>query len=307
MHSAAGGIDMRTQVFVASASEGKRFAEAIIAAIGNLAKCVPWYQGVFEVGGNTQTSLIKAISECDIVVIVMTADDTMTSRGQTFFSPRDNLVFEAGMSFGINSPGRTIIVPEGKPNFKLPSDLRGFTTTDSFDSNLPPALAVAGAAKQIRDAIRKLGVKGRVVKMFGKPGVVRASKEIISSAGRNIVMMGRDLSWAKDYEPYLREAIIRNIEIDVFCETPTQRYWQSNVDILKQVGANVRFLDKDLTLRLTMVDSHSEDVSRFMIMSKRRSAKGYAYRCEIHDAKESPLLWRTLTGLYESLCTIPIA
>src|SRR5687768_14526640 len=112
---------MKPIAFIASTSEGRPFAEALQKRLKSVCACRRWDQGIFEAGGSQQASLLAGISAADFVIVVMTADDKVRTRGKAFFSPRDNLIFEAGMSFGANDPGRTLLVPEQHPNFKLPS------------------------------------------------------------------------------------------------------------------------------------------------------------------------------------------
>jgi CRP/FNR family cyclic AMP-dependent transcriptional regulator len=51
--------------------------------------------------------------------------DTSESRGQSYASPRDNVLFELGLFMGRLGPKRVFIVHEADVNLKLPADLAG--------------------------------------------------------------------------------------------------------------------------------------------------------------------------------------
>ena len=150
---------MKPRVFIGSTSEGRAFAEAIVVHLGTEVHSHPWHQGIFELSGNIQASLLREVSSCDFAIIVLTADDATTSRGKDYLSPRDNLIFEAGLCFGAVAPARTFLVPERCDGLKMPSDLNGFTVTQPFDSLDPPKNAMVAPVAAIRQRIQEMGVR----------------------------------------------------------------------------------------------------------------------------------------------------
>ncbi len=114
----------KAAIFIASSSEGQRFAECIYSALRR-SDFVPhlWARGVFEAGKTTIEDLVREANECDFAVIVTSRDDVTFSRGTLKTSPRDNVIFELGLFMGALSRERTfVLVPRGV-DFKVPSDL----------------------------------------------------------------------------------------------------------------------------------------------------------------------------------------
>jgi hypothetical protein len=295
---------MKPKVFIGSTSEGKKYAKIIEGGLRDVAEPTVWYNGVFEISGNTQSNLIKVIRNCDFVVIILTADDTTSSRGSDFFSPRDNLLFEAGIGFGAINPDRTFLVPEYVYNLKIPSDLLGFTLCHPFKKTDDPKSSIAAAFDQIEERIKEKGCRSSIKIEVGKEKLTASTVELIKAADRNIIMFGRDLSWANIYSDAIREKVGEGVEVEVFTKKPDSEFWENNILILEQAGARVYRLAIDPGIKLTMIDHEDLSVARFMISTKERRAMGaeepYKYICEIHDAKDSRVLWNTLKRFYES-------
>lgn len=296
---------MIPSVFIGSSSEGKLFADAIATGLNLVGSCRKWHEVVFEIGGSTQQSLVREIRDSDFVVIVLTADDLSKSRGKKFFSPRDNLIFEAGIGFGAIDPNRTFLIPENIANFKIPSDLLGFTLTHGFKRSSSPVDDVSDALVQIKERIAILGRKPKVEVIVGKDALAEAAIELINAADRHVILFGRDLSWADSYVSTIEQKAKTDVNVEVFCEKPQKSGAKENARKLQAAGAKVHYCDTDPGLKLTMVDYHSENVARFMLSFKERrpmgSGEDFVYRCEIHDASGSPVLWKSLSRLYESL------
>lgn len=148
-------------VFIASSSEGLRFAECIYASLRRM-DVVPhiWSRGVFEAGKTTIEDLVKATGESDFAIIVTSKDDTVTSRGARKTSPRDNVIFELGLFMGALSRERTLVlVPKGI-DFKVPSDLLGMThITYVFSKHGNATKILKEPIKTIRKQIAKYGPK----------------------------------------------------------------------------------------------------------------------------------------------------
>ncbi len=148
-------------VFIASSSEGLRFAECIYAALRRK-DIVPhiWSRGVFEAGKTTIEDLVKATGESDFAVVVTSKDDITTSRGKRKTSPRDNVIFELGLFMGALSRERTfVLVPKGV-DFKVPSDLLGMTHIPyTFNKYGKVASILKEPLKTICNQITKYGSK----------------------------------------------------------------------------------------------------------------------------------------------------
>ncbi len=148
-------------VFIASSSEGLRYAEYIYKALGRN-DFVPhlWSEGVFESGKTTIEDLVRATGEIDFAVVVTSEDDITTSRAATKPSPRDNVIFELGLFMGALSRERTFVLVPKAVDFKIPSDLLGMTHIPYlFSKNGAASKAMKIPLKTIRKQIKKHGPK----------------------------------------------------------------------------------------------------------------------------------------------------
>ena len=148
-------------VFIASSSEGLRYAECIYKALGRN-DIVPhlWSEGVFESGKTTIEDLVRAAGEIDFAVVVTSKDDMTTSRSATKPSPRDNVIFELGLFMGALSRERTFVLVPKAVDFKIPSDLLGMTHIPyRFSKNGAASKAMKQPLKTIRKQIKKHGPK----------------------------------------------------------------------------------------------------------------------------------------------------
>src|SRR5215213_4480169 len=145
----------RPRVFIASSVEGLPIAEAIALDMQFVADVTIWDQGVFPVSEGTLPALDAVADQSDFAVVVLTADDLTTKRGQTYPVPRDNVLFELGFFIGRLGVERTYMVSSRDRPPTLPSDLAGITPAtfaERADGNL--AAAIGPAATQIRQAMQ---------------------------------------------------------------------------------------------------------------------------------------------------------
>ena len=88
--------------------------------------CKLWTDDFFKLSSQTLGSLQSIKVDVDFAIVILSPDDDVVSKGENLKSPRDNVIFEAGLCIGILGLERTIIVD--CDNIKLPSDMRGLTT-----------------------------------------------------------------------------------------------------------------------------------------------------------------------------------
>src|SRR5262245_31786624 len=117
----------RPSVFIGSSSEGRSIAEYLQVLLDADCEVQLWSQATFGLGDSTLASLVVAIERFDFAVLVVTADDTGTARGEGYAAPRDNVLFELGLFMGALGPARTFMVVDRSNPPKLPSDLAGVT------------------------------------------------------------------------------------------------------------------------------------------------------------------------------------
>lgn len=148
----------RPYVFIGSSAEGLENAKAIQANLEHCCESHIWSQGVFGLGEGPMESLIRNLGKFDFAVLVLTPDDTVTTRGIMKPTARDNVVFELGLFIGRVGRERTFMVCERNADMKLPSDLTGIepaTFVRPMSGNLQSALGAA--CTRIENVIRNLG------------------------------------------------------------------------------------------------------------------------------------------------------
>ncbi len=116
----------RPSVFGGSSVEGLPVLHAIQFLLERKIELIPWTT-IFLPTEYTLESLFKNIPDCEFAIMVLTADDIVTSRGRRFPSPRDNLLLELGLCCGALGRKRTFIVSDRSVDLKLPTDLAGLT------------------------------------------------------------------------------------------------------------------------------------------------------------------------------------
>ena len=145
----------RPRVFIASSVEGLPIAEAIAGDLQFVADVTIWDQGVFPLSEGTLPALDAVADQSDFAIVVLTADDLTTKRGQTYPVPRDNVLFEMGFFIGRLGVDRTYMVYSRDNPPTLPSVLAGITPAtfaERADGNL--TAAVGPAVMQIRQAMQ---------------------------------------------------------------------------------------------------------------------------------------------------------
>ena len=145
---------VRPSLFVGSSTEGLRIAKALQVLLDHACEVTIWSQGVFGLGQGTLESLVLALDEYDFAVLVLTADDLVTSRDALSAAPRDNVLFELGFSMGGLGRSRTFIVYDRTAGLKLPSDLAGVTPA-TFEPHLSGNLqsALGAAATRVEEQV----------------------------------------------------------------------------------------------------------------------------------------------------------
>lgn len=169
-------------VFIGSSSEGLEVAKAIQANLDNNCECQIWHQGLFGLSEGTLETLVNSLLKFDFAILALTNDDLLTTRGQEYNSPRDNVLFELGMFIGGLGKKRTFIVVDRSAKLKLPSDLAGITPA-TFE---PPQKgkmqsAVGKACYEIEQAILAAGQKKEGFSTITDDEELEGSKLIITN------------------------------------------------------------------------------------------------------------------------------
>jgi hypothetical protein len=149
----------KPRIFLGSSAEQAELLGAIARGLSEVADVEPWTT-TFNPGRSTLDRLVELSQEVDFAAFVFAGDDWTTSRasqpGQA--SPRDNVVFEAGLFGGALGIRRTFILHAH--DSKLPSDLLGLTSI-RYD----PATSsgeIRAINQKLRQAIETEGRRGPV-------------------------------------------------------------------------------------------------------------------------------------------------
>ncbi len=116
---------MKPRIFLGSSGQQAELLDALTRGLGVIADVEPWTT-TFNPGTSTLQRLVDLTHEVDFAAFIFAADD-WTSHGDApgQASPRDNVVFEAGLFGGVLGMRRTFILHAN--GAKLPSDLLGLT------------------------------------------------------------------------------------------------------------------------------------------------------------------------------------
>jgi predicted nucleotide-binding protein len=142
----------KPRVFVGSASETRGIVDALESELRDVAIIERWDVDVFRSGHFTLEELTRAVHQVDFAIFVLGGDDVTESRGSTSPSPRDNVIFEAGLFTAVLGPQRTFYVVN-KAGTKIPSDWAGLGYTTFDNAEVRPRDKVYDAVRTIREQI----------------------------------------------------------------------------------------------------------------------------------------------------------
>src|SRR5690349_12914236 len=156
---------MKPRFFLGSSGQQAKLVQALTRGLEDIADVDPWTT-VFNPGVSTLERLVELTREVDFAAFVFAQDDWTTKEATPdtasgVASPRDNVVFEAGLFGGALGIRRTFILhAEGA---KLPTDLLGLTSI-RYDPAATPAV-VRQINQKLRNAIE---AEGRVSRLEGE-------------------------------------------------------------------------------------------------------------------------------------------
>jgi CBS domain-containing protein len=155
---------MKPRIFLGSSGQQEKLLQALTRGLQDIADVDPWTT-VFNPGVSTLDRLVELTREVDFAAFVFAQDDWTTKgaspdavSGQA--SPRDNVVFEAGLFGGVLGIRRTFILHAN--GAKLPTDLLGLTSI-RYEPDATPAIV-----RQINQQLRKaIDAEGRISRLEG--------------------------------------------------------------------------------------------------------------------------------------------
>jgi hypothetical protein len=147
----------KPRIFLGSSGQQAELLDALTTGLDHVADVEPWTT-TFNPGTSTLDRLVELTGEVDFAAFIFAQDD-WTTHGEApgMASPRDNVVFEAGLFGGKIGMRRTFILHAD--GAKLPSDLLGLTCV-RYTATTPDA--VEEIAGKIRNAIEAEGRLARI-------------------------------------------------------------------------------------------------------------------------------------------------
>lgn len=154
----------RPRIFLGSSGQQQKLVQALTRGLGEIADVEPWTTS-FNPGVSTLERLMELTREVDFAAFVFAADDWTTSQASSApdaasgqASPRDNVVFEAGLFGGALGMRRTFILHAH--GAKLPTDLLGLTSV-RYSGDMTPA-EMRSVNQKLRNAIESEGRAARI-------------------------------------------------------------------------------------------------------------------------------------------------
>ena len=179
----------RPRIFLGSSGKQTKLLQAITRGLEAVADVEPWMT-TFNPGRSTLDRLVELSQEVDFAAFVFAQDDwTMTDASPSGeASPRDNVVFEAGLFGGALGIRRTFILhAQGS---KLPSDLLGLTSV-RYDP-ATTAAEVRTINQKLRKAIETEGRRGLVEGLWWQLSLTMRTEEEPSAVGFLHISRDRD-------------------------------------------------------------------------------------------------------------------
>ena len=154
----------KPRIFLGSSGKQRKLLDALTRGLEDVARVEPWTTS-FNPGTSTLERLLELTRKVDFAAFVFARDDWTATTPPTAdpaaagqASPRDNVVFEAGLFGGVLGMRRTFILHAS--GAKLPSDLLGLTCVRYGDA--VSATEVRTMNQKLRNAIETEGRLARI-------------------------------------------------------------------------------------------------------------------------------------------------
>ncbi len=186
----------KPRIFLGSSGKRVKLLQALTRGLEDIAHVDPWTTS-FNPGTTTLERLVELTREVDFAAFVFAQDDWTTantnsspSPGSGQASPRDNVVFEAGLFGGVLGMRRTFILHAN--GSKLPTDFLGLTCIRYGDGAL--AAEVRAVNQKLREAIEKEGRRARIEGLWWQFSLTERSRDEPSAV--SLLRIARDLDGA---------------------------------------------------------------------------------------------------------------
>src|SRR6476469_588019 len=179
----------KPRIFLGSSGKQAKLLQAITRGLEDVDDVEPWTT-TFNPGRGTLERLVELSQEVDFAAFVFAQDDwTTTDASQSSqASPRDNVVFEAGLFGGALGIRRTFILHAA--GSKLPTDLLGLTSVRYGAATTPSEVRAINQKR--RNAIETEGRRGPVEGLWWQLSLTVRSEEEPSAIGFLRIVRDRD-------------------------------------------------------------------------------------------------------------------
>ena len=154
----------KPRIFLGSSGKQAKLLQAITRGLDDVAHVEPWTTS-FNPGTTTLERLLELAHEVDFAAFVFARDDWTSTNAEASppseggqASPRDNVVFEAGLFGGVLGMRRTFILHAS--GAKLPTDLLGLTSIRYGEA--ATAAEMRAINQKLRTAIESSGRVARI-------------------------------------------------------------------------------------------------------------------------------------------------
>jgi hypothetical protein len=184
----------KPRIFLGSSGKQQKLVDALTRGLEDVAQVQPWTTS-FNPGVSTLERLVEIAHEVDFAAFVFARDDWTSvnvevsppsESGQA--SPRDNVVFEAGLFGGILGMRRTFILHAS--GAKLPTDLLGLTCVRYGEATTASELKVVN--QKIRKAIEDSGRINRIEGCWWQYSLTQRTTKEPSAVSLLRIARGRD-------------------------------------------------------------------------------------------------------------------
>ena len=196
----------KPRIFLGSSGKQAKLLQALTRGLEDVAHVEPWTSS-FNPGTTTLERLLELTREVDFAAFVFARDDWTTlsapasdPSGSGQASPRDNVVFEAGLFGGVLGMRRTFILHAS--GAKLPSDLLGLTCV-RYEEITAAEMRVVN--EKLRKAIENEGRAARIEGLWWQFSLTERSSEEPSAVSLLRISRDRDgalelagRSWQED-------------------------------------------------------------------------------------------------------------
>src|SRR5262245_38144305 len=154
----------KPRIFLGSSGKQAKLLQALTRGLEEVARVDPWTTS-FNPGTTTLERLVELAHEVDFAAFMFAQDDWTTPNTSTpsspesgQASPRDNVIFEAGLFGGVLGMRRTFILHAN--GSKLPTDLLGLTSVRYGEEAMEAEIPVV--CEKLKKAIENEGCLARI-------------------------------------------------------------------------------------------------------------------------------------------------